>query len=222
MVSKKTDRIIKIVLVIAAIITVIGISYALLTASATGEKSYALTGNNLKVYLDESKNLSDIMGENTVPVADYVGESGTAYTFSIVNDEKTKLAYNIYLVEDENSNMPIDGIRYNLIKQNTSLNKTDNVNTTTEAIGYLLHTDTVYSNTTDEYELRIWMGEEVGNEAKGKTFSAHIEVEAVQVIEDLYVEGILNGTEPVLTDNLVPVKVDTVGKVTKAGLYDEW
>ena len=37
-----------------------------------------------------------------------------------------------------------------------------------------------------------------------------------------YTESILNGTDPVLKDNLVPVTISEDGTVTKADLYQEW
>ena len=37
-----------------------------------------------------------------------------------------------------------------------------------------------------------------------------------------YTETILNGTDPVLKDNLVPIKIASDGTVTKADLYQEW
>ena len=37
-----------------------------------------------------------------------------------------------------------------------------------------------------------------------------------------YTESILNGTDPVLKDNLVPVTIASDGTVTKADLYQEW
>ena len=37
-----------------------------------------------------------------------------------------------------------------------------------------------------------------------------------------YKESILNGTDPVLTDNLIPVQISDNGTVTKANIYDKW
>jgi len=67
----------------------------------------------------------------------------------------------------------------------------------------------------------MWLGHDATDEAKGKTYSIHLEVKAIQDITP-YKDLVLNGTDPVLTENLVPVTIANDGTVTKASKYDEW
>ena len=44
----------------------------------------------------------------------------------------------------------------------------------------------------------------------------------VTVTKELYKDSVLNGADPELKDNLVPVVINNDGTVKKASLYDEW
>ncbi len=48
------------------------------------------------------------------------------------------------------------------------------------------------------------------------------EVEITQKVTTEFKENILNGTDPVLSDNLIPVTIENDGTVHKADLYDKW
>ena len=54
------------------------------------------------------------------------------------------------------------------------------------------------------------------------TESDDIENCIVTVPRELYKDTVLNGADPELKDNLVPVTINTDGTVKKASLYDEW
>ena len=145
-ISKKNDRIIKSILVFAAIIVVIGMSYAYITFNVTGTKQYVLSSTGLKLYLDESKTLTDVVGENVVPVADYQGMQNDSYVFSIVNDNVTKIDYGVYLVLNSDNTMPSTAMRYNLASDNLDLNKTGNIDDVTDEVGKLLYNGTLHAN----------------------------------------------------------------------------
>ncbi len=76
------------------------------------------------------------------------------------------------------------------------------------------------------------------NIQKGKVISASLCIQGYQVVYDnqkitttktdscvgklIYKEKLLNGTDPVLSDNLVPVTIEDDGTVKKANLYSNW
>ena len=220
--NKKNDKIIKGVLIIAAIITVVGMTYALLNITITGTKNYVVGTNGLKVYLDESKNLSDVVGEYVVPVADYQGIQNDSYEFSIVNDEITGMDYSIYLVLNEENTMPSYGMKYNLINDKLDLNKIGKIDDSKDETGRLLYTGNIYAKTRQDFKLKMWLGEHAEMDCDGKVFSAKIQVTAVQNVSSLYVDNVLNGTDPVIGEGMIPVIINDDGSVTKANLYQKW
>ena len=102
-----------------------------------------------------------------------------------------------------------------------------------------LYQTTVDSNTNNyekKYRLRIWIDENTdfsGIEQEdgsmvypynNKTFTVTVNVYSQDniVMNRDYSESILNGTDPVLKDNLVPIKIASDGTVTKADITKEW
>ena len=68
----------------------------------------------------------------------------------------------------------------------------------------------------------MWVKYEAGNEAQNKYFATQIRVVGTQANAVGYQEEILNGSYPVLKDNLVPVVISDTGVVTKADINKEW
>ena len=219
-ISKKNDRIIKSILVFAAIIVVIGMSYAYITFNVTGTKQYVLSSTGLKLYLDESKTLTDVVGENVVPVADYQGMQNDSYVFSIVNDNVTKIDYGVYLVLNSDNTMPSTAMRYNLASDNLDLNKTGNIDDVTDEVGKLLYNGTLHEKSKVEFDLKLWLGKNAGNECKNKKFSAKVVVEAVQNINNLYVDA-SGANQPIISTGMIPVTYDGENWV-KADMTKEW
>ena len=75
------------------------------------------------------------------------------------------------------------------------------------------------------YKLYIWMDESVEDlSTMGKSFIAKVIVTSStsSELKESYTESILNGTDPVLSDNLVPVVLSDDGTVTKADIKEQW
>ena len=103
-----------------------------------------------------------------------------------------------------------------------------------------LYQSTIKANTTNyekSFRLRIWIDEATdfsptkdssGNQVypyNDKTFKATVNVYSNVDIEKettAYKETILNGTDPVLKGNLIPIKIASDGAVTKADTSKEW
>ena len=103
-----------------------------------------------------------------------------------------------------------------------------------------LYQSTIKANTTNyekSFRLRIWIDEATdfsptkdnsGNQVypyNDKTFKATVNVYSNVDIEKettAYKETILNGTDPVLKGNLIPIKIAGDGTVTKADISKEW
>ena len=102
-----------------------------------------------------------------------------------------------------------------------------------------LYQTTVDSNTNNyekKYRLRIWIDENTdfsGIEQEdgsmvypynNKTFTVTVNVYSQDniVMNRDYSESILNGTDPVLKDNLIPIKIASDGTVSKADIKKKW
>ena len=76
------------------------------------------------------------------------------------------------------------------------------------------------------FRLKMWLDENADlSVIGGQTFTATVNVYSNDKVKEekiVYKESILNGTDPVLKDNLVPIKIASDGTVTKADLYQEW
>ena len=75
------------------------------------------------------------------------------------------------------------------------------------------------------YKLYVWMDESVEDlSTMGKSFTGKVIVTSSTSsdVKAEYKEALLNGTDPVLSDNLIPVTLADDGTVTKADTYSEW
>ena len=75
------------------------------------------------------------------------------------------------------------------------------------------------------YKLYIWMDENVEDvNTMGKSFTGKVIVTSSTSsdLKENYTETLLNGADPVLKDNLIPVNIADDGTVTKANIKNEW
>jgi len=205
------------------VLVLLGTSYALFSAVLKGEKKYTLESGGLRVYLDETKTEQNITLSNVLPVSDEEGMENTPYHFSLVNEEKQDLAYTIYLKEEAFANKtPSGAIKYHYTRDIDEIKVTRNMTEQkTDEERYYLETGVIPGGMTYNYTFRMWIDLDAGNEILNTRYSVMIEIEASQTTK-LYKEEILNGTDPVLSDNLVPVIIENDGTVKKASLYKEW
>ncbi len=219
----KQKRKVAIICSIGAIIAIVfGISYALFSEILLGEKHYVLENNGLKIYLDESKHEENIHVENMFPTLDKDGMKNTAYQFSLVNESPVDLEYTIYLKEEQIENKtPSNFIRYHYTRDRDDIKITRTITENIKNESYYLESGIIASNTSYHYTLRMWLDYNADNSAMNTSYSVRLEIEATQT-SGVYKEAILQGTDPVLTENLIPVIIEDSGVVRKADINEKW
>ncbi len=205
------------------LVLLLGTSLAAVFQSLTGTKKYVLVASDLMLYLDEEANLNDVVEANIqIPVTDKQGKETTGYQFSLVNKGLVPANYSIYLEEDPSNTMPLYALRYNLTEASSKLDVTGNIEDLEVVNGSRkLYSTAIYVKEKHDYELKIWLGVRAENDAKNKRYSVKVKVEVDDELPP-YIEKDLNGTDPVLSDNLVPVMIANDGVVTRAKASDKW
>lgn len=217
--EKDKKHVAKISIFITSIFVIfLSITYAFLNLQLTGSKRQVITAGNLELEILEEDALTL---DNALPMHDEVGSISTPYTFQLHNKLDEASLYTVKLkdvTEEGKEKLDPNIIRYSLEKDEkitkNSLSRLEN-----EVLdqGRISGYQTIY------YKLRLWVDSSVEDETllKGKTASYRIEVEA-QPILTAYQDEKLHGTDPVLTDSLVPVMIGDDKIVRKADLKDAW
>ena len=143
-----------------------------------------------------------------------VDEKGNTVGPKIIGSTKKYDEYNNYTYTDENNNT------YNILNSyiltSGSLTKAT-MNSDNSAV--------VTKGQSKTYKLYVWMDESVEDlSTMGKSFTGKVIVTSStdSSVKAEYKEALLNGTDPVLSDNLIPVTLADDGTVTKADTYSEW
>ena len=202
----------KILALALALVLLIGGTYAWLTITLTGTKTTRIEAGTLAMEINnESEGISIT---DALPMSDADGANLTPYTFRVENTGNVSSVYSIYLdtqAIDSSANeflLDSSNIKYSLTK--TIKNKTDNsvISATTTIGPKLLSTvtdegsnaakiDASGENDANplpagqyiEYELRLWIDENTGNDAVKKvqddktllgTYAAKLRLEASQ------------------------------------------
>ena len=141
-------------------------------------------------------------------------EKGNTVGPKIIGSTKKYDEYNNYTYTDENNNT------YNILNSyiltSGSLTKAT-MNSDNSAV--------VTKGQSKTYKLYVWMDESVEDlSTMGKSFTGKVIVTSStdSSVKAEYKEALLNGTDPVLSDNLIPVTLADDGTVTKADTYSEW
>ena len=143
-----------------------------------------------------------------------VDEKGNTVGPKIIGSTKKYDEYNNYTYTDENNNT------YNILNSyiltSGSLTKAT-MNSDNSAV--------VTKGQSKTYKLYVWMDESVEDlSTMGKSFAGKVIVTSStdSSVKAEYKEALLNGTDPILSDNLIPVTLADDGTVTKADTYSEW
>jgi len=165
--------------IFALVIVTTAASYAFFTYSRVGDTTTTITSGDIEFTYKEGDNASLA---NAFPVSDSVGAQDTSeeYTFTVnlkSSSTANKMNYNVYLLDDnkdENTNyFTNEQIKFALIKDSTYVAGTtkdsgkllrdisgfDEGKTTGE--GLVLENQEIVSGKTDEYNLRIWISDDV-------------------------------------------------------------
>ena len=233
--------------IIVLLVIALGSTYAIFTYTKLGTTDNTITTGTLKfLYTENSTGGTGINISEAEPISDTQGKElvgdNNVFDFKVTgtNTSNSDLPYGITLKKKSDSTLVDEGVKVYLTEVAG--------NSETGLIGPTLYSEltqsaqssdsekVVYVNkvaaNTKSYEksfrLRIWIDENLdfssGN-YNNKTFTATVNVYSNDKVKEekiVYKESILNGTDPVLKDNLVPIKIASDGTVTKADLYQEW
>ena len=247
--NKKKKVVLSILGILLLIVATAGTSYAVFTYTKLGTTDNTVTSGILKfLYTENSGTGRGISITNAFPVSDEIGKSyatdNLVFDFKIegTNTGIEEIPYEITLRKKSDSTLSEDAVKVYLTEKDgdketsivsptiysnlsqTKINVKDNIEKT-------LYYGSVSGNTENyvkEFRLRMWLKEGLdftGGEYNKKTFTTTVNVYAdtnVVVEKNVYKEAILNGTDPVLKDNLVPIKIASDGSVTKANLNNQW
>ncbi|MCI8568305.1 MAG: hypothetical protein HFG48_03190 [Bacilli bacterium] len=222
--NKNNKKMIIAMMLVLSLILIFGVSYALWQITLKQETTNRITTGCFNVEFTDK---NQITLDNAYPISDEKGKKLTPYTFTITNTCDTLVKYQINLDILNTTTLTNDSyVKATLNESSPSvLSNYDIVNKTIENANtsYNLETGVLAKRGSKSFDLRLWMNETTPTteEAMNKTFESKIVVNTVQSIET-YTEDILNGADPILKDNLVPVTIANNGDVTKANLKEKW
>ena len=221
---EKKKKFIWIVVAILIVGAILGSSYAFWVITARQKNENLVNSQCFKLSFLESTNAISLL--EGYPMSDEDGSSLTPYTFQIKNECSAKAKYTLRLEIDDTTTMNEKYLKSRLnTKSIRKISELEETELTLENVkkSYKLGEFIINGNSEEEYELRIWIDGGVTSdnlEVMNQVFSAKVSVEGDY--EGTYTESILNGTDPVLSEGLIPVTIDNDGTVKKADVNQEW
>jgi len=157
---------------------------------------------------------------NAYPITDEDASNLTPYAFTITNTCETLVSYQVNLeILNTTTLKKIDIIDVQLNENKLSLTDDFIVEKTLEnAINsYKLEIGNLKAKETKSFDLRLWMDESTPTieEVMNKVLESKITI-TVAHQKNMYIEPILNGMDPVLKDELIPIIIENDGVVRKA------
>ncbi len=170
--------------ILLTVLLLLGVSYAWLSLTLTGNKENYLKAGTLSLeIIDESSGLN-LTGQ--VPKYDDVGVRGTPYSFKLHNNGNQPSNYTIYLdnvalVANEEQ-LKDSNIKYQLMKDTTQKNLAL-LSTLKPSPNRVLDSGKIAAGATISYELRLWIDQDADTTAMNKTFRGQLRIVANQVVE---------------------------------------
>jgi len=166
---------------VSTVVMIVGLSYAWLQITLSGEKELTLHAGSLSLVLDDSME-GGITIESAEPVLDEVGMSQEGYTFTLQNNGSFASSYTIYLddlsLAEGDARMPDEVVKISLTKEEE---ETTQLLSETVIDGQrVLDTGEIEKNSTYTYTLKMWIDESAGNEIMGTVFKGQLRIEAMQ------------------------------------------
>ena len=185
-ISKTFSRELKITIVSIFVVTVVMISsaFAIFSSVQKSEKYNTLTVGTLKVdFIDTEDGMGNIINLNgAYPISDAKGQKEDPYSFKITNSGTLAASYKIKILDDTDM-INEDNCQDNLLdksKIRVSINKGEAFTLSdTEANEFTVEQGTLEASDVKNYEIRIWIKEDSGNEVLGKHYHGKIVVEGV-------------------------------------------
>ena len=245
--NKKKALILSIIGLFGLVIVTVGITYAVFTYTKLGTTDNTVTSGTLKfLYTENTGVKTGIKLTNALPISDTQGKvldgDNNVFDFSIeaTNTGTEVIPYEVTLRKKDTSTLAEENVKVYLTDrtetQETSLlepTKYSELIQTSINVGNEIE-KTIYKSSVvggevsyrKDFRLRLWIDEQSNqDDINGKEFTATVNVYAnAELITEqvVYTESILNGTDPVLKDNLIPVTIAPDGTVKKANIYTEW
>ena len=217
----KKEYIWPIIGVLVALVVVMGVSYALFTTTATGNKNNVINAGTLRLtFADGSSNTIDLT--SAVPVTDETGMKGTAYTFTIQNTGTLTARYQLKIEENQATYTAHNDAEKIFADYKLKLGITKGETTTYQLYNRTaIDTGTLAGGASVTYTIRIWIDYNAGNEVQGNHFHGKFTLKAEQDYGPYQDESGANSPE--LADNMIPVVYsETNGRWEKADLTKEW
>ena len=222
--SKKKVIIVGSILLVAVIVA-LSTSYAMFRFNVTKNTNFKLALGTLELTIKDTTTEDKFILNNTVPTKDDVALGEDGYNFTLTNTGTIDSYYSIYLddilLSDAGERLDNSYIRFNLLNESNNQSNTSSLSSYSND-NRLITNGFLKKGESVTYILRMWVKYEAGNEAQNKYFATQIRVVGTQANAVGYQEEILNGSYPVLKDNLVPVVISNTGVVTKADINKEW
>ena len=233
--NNKIYRISKYTFFIGLFLFVLGTSYALFTVTLLGSKQTRIRTANFRLeLLDKDGNNIEQNGNNgyeyeinmdkAVPISDEEGLSSDGFIFKLRNSGSIPAIYTLYL-DDVELGAGEQRLDDKYIKYSLRIEDEDLYARHLDLIGAnpnrKLDANIINNGTTINYELRIWIDKDAGNEAIDKVFATKLRVVASQYTNKM------NITEGTFADTLqkqgIVASINTVNNGLKSteedGLY---
>ncbi len=208
------------------VIVMIGSSFAWWTSTAEQQGMNQIQSDCLSLILENESDAIHL--EKAYPITDEEAKELTPFTFKVENTCDTSINYTVNLGITNNTTLDSQYIAVQL-NSNTKRILNSLKETTLEKYkkGYELATGILNGKESKEYSLKLWMDEHVtveDEESMNKIFESKVVVNAtLNTLAKVYTDDTLNGADPVIKDNLIPVKInEDDGTVTKANIEEEW
>ncbi len=228
--KKKDKKIIYVVMgIISVILITIGVTYAYWILTRKQEGTNIVNTACLDI---DMVGRNDILLEKAYPILDEEGLKLKPYTFTITNNCNDYADYEISLEMLNETDLNSEFVKISLNESGdkgvpTNLKeygeyKNLKIEGTKE--GRTIKTSKLKPNEEKEYELRIWIDEDVTieNDTMNKIYKSKIVVDS-KLGNIPYTESILKGTDPVLDGRLIPITINEEnGKVTRADETKKW
>ena len=216
--------------IVALILIVIGVSYALWIMRSEQKNENILSTSCLNVTMEDEIDSIDL--KKTQPILDEEGLNLKPFSFKIKNNCEEYADYTINLEMLSETTLESKYVKIALSEKGdkgvaTKLDaykEYEELKSTGTKEGRQLKSGKLKPSEEKDYELRIWLDEDVTveDDTMGKMYKSKIIVES-EIGEKPYTESILNGTDPVLEEGLIPITINEEnGSVTRADETEKW
>ena len=232
--KENKKKILKVLGLIGLFILVFSLSYALFRITLTGKKKTKITTANFKLELLDKDNHSieknsnnayeyEINIEKAVPEEDEEGLKREGFIFKLKNSGNVPVKYTIYLddveLETGEERLLDQYVKYSLIK-NDNEKEPSLLNDLTDR---KLDTGVINKGEINEYELKLWVDYNAGNEAMNKVFDTKLRVVGEQYVSKIKMPtGTFAGTlqQQGIVSSITKVKNGFDSEIEEDGLYE--